>query len=239
MRLGKLAVLACLTFIFLAHSQAASAGVITYSQTLHVSTGSLDGRAFILALPDFNTKLGTLTQISLQFTGTVFDQVVFEEGSPEGGTFVAANNAQLLAGGFSPQTLYSLADGCFMFSAGTASAYSTTTQAAFTAFVADAALPQYTTGLPPGYESTVLNFGFTLLDADGKRVGGVSDGETTFDGQVLESYTYTAVSVLEPGTLTLAVSGIVAFGALRRRSGVWQEEARPSFLKKRSKKLLS
>ncbi len=215
MRVTKLALPAIC--IFLCAGEAAYAGVVSYTQALRISTGSLNPGEFILDLPDFNTKLGTLTQISLQFSGTVSDEVVFEDGSPEGGTFTAANNAEMAAGGFSPQDVYDLANGAFTFSAGSSRAYSTTQAVSFTASPAVAALGQYTTGLPPGFESAILNFGFTLLDANGNRVGGVSDGETMFTGQVVENYIYAATPVFEPATMAIAASGALALGLARRR----------------------
>ena len=219
MRVTSLAFAVLPAVVSLASATSACAGVISYTQALQVSTGSLGPSAFILDLPDFNPKLGKLTQISLDFSGTVFDKVVFENGSPEGGTFTAANNAQMLGSGFSPQTIYGLADGSFTFSAGIANAVSTTTQVSFTASPDSAALAQYTTGLPPGFEAAVLNFGFSLLDAHGNPVGGVSDGETTFRGQVVESYTYTAVSVVEPATMVVVVSGMFVLGWARLATG--------------------
>ena len=199
----------------MATAGAASASVITVTQPLSISTGSLNGGGVNFNTPDFNTSLGTLTGITLQFTGTVQDQALFEEGAPEGGTFTAVNSASLNAGGFPLFTTYNLASGTFMFNAGAPSALSSTTNVSFTAAVPAAALSEYTTGLPPGYETSTVFFGFNIFDSHGDKVG-VSDGETKFVGQLLETYTYTPLP--EPGTVALVAFGMLTLLGVRRAS---------------------
>ena len=196
----------------------ALAGTVSFMQQVSGSTGSLTGDDVNFEIPDFNPSLGMLTGLSVTFTGTVTDKVVFggtggPGAPPPAGTYTAVNNSFVAGGGF-PFMYYNLAASTFTLPANARSATSTTASVQYTAVLNSSGLSQYDTGLPPHYETTGLEFGFKLYDSQGNMVGDADD-DSMFNVSAVETYTYTPVP--EPASLALAFSGLLALSGLRFR----------------------